>query len=49
MYADRVKAEEQDVDQRTDFDLIPFMVFNDSTVLQGVITPGAMKKALGIK
>ncbi len=45
-YADQVKAEEQEVDRRTDFDLIPYMVFNDSTVLQGVISPGAMKKAL---
>lgn len=48
-YADRVKAEEQDVDQRKDFDLIPYMVFDNLTVLQGVISPGAMKKALGIK
>ncbi len=45
-YAAQVKAEEQEVDQRKDFDLIPYMVFNDSTVLQGVISPGAMKKAL---
>lgn len=46
MYADRVKAEEKEVDERKDFDLIPYMVFNDSIVLQGVISPGAMKKAL---
>lgn len=46
IYADRVKAEEKEVDERKDFDLIPYMVFNDSTVLQGVISPGAMKKAL---
>lgn len=45
-YSDQVRAEEQEVDQRKDFDLIPYMVFNDSTVLQGVISPGAMKKAL---
>lgn len=45
-YGDQVKTEEQEVDQRKDFDLIPYMVFNDSTVLQGVISPGAMKKAL---
>lgn len=45
-YGDRVKAEEKEVDQRKDFDLIPYMVFNDSTVLQGVISPGAMKAAL---
>ena len=46
MYGDQVKAEEKEVDERKDFDLIPFMVFNDKTVLQGVIRPGAMKKAL---
>lgn len=46
MYADQVKAEEEDIDQRKDFELIPYMVFNHSTVLQGVISPGAMKKAL---
>lgn len=45
-YADQVKAEEAEVDARKDFELIPYMVFNDSTVLQGVITPAAMKKAL---
>lgn len=46
MYATQVKDEEYEVDQRSDFDLIPYMVFNDTTVLQGVISPGAMKKAL---
>lgn len=46
LYAARVKAEEQEVDQRKDFDLIPFMVFNNTTVLQGVISPGEMKTAL---
>ncbi len=45
-YGAQVKAEEKEVDERKDFDLIPYMVFNDSTVLQGVISPGAMKKAL---
>ena len=46
LYGDRVRAEEKEVDERKDFDLIPYMVFNDTTVLQGVISPGAMKKAL---
>ena len=46
LYGDQVKAEEKEVDARQDFDLIPYMVFNDTTVLQGVISPGAMKKAL---
>ncbi len=45
-YGAQVKAEEQEVDKRPDFDLIPYMVFDDTTVLQGVISPGAMKKAL---
>ena len=45
-YGDQVKAEEKEVDECKDFDLIPYMVFDDSTVLQGVISPGAMKKAL---
>ena len=48
-YGSQVKEEEQEVDQRKDFDLIPYMVFNDSTVLQGVISPGTMKKALSLK
>ncbi|MDE6397533.1 MAG: DsbA family oxidoreductase [Muribaculaceae bacterium] len=46
MYGDQVKAEENEVDSRKDFELIPYMVFNDTTVLQGVITPAAMKNAL---
>lgn len=45
-YGDQVKAEEKEVDARPDFDLIPYMVFDDKTVIQGVISPGAMKKAL---
>ncbi len=47
-YGSQVKAEEKEIDERPDFDLIPYMVFNGSTVLQGVISPGAMKKALGL-
>lgn len=45
-YGDQVRAEEKELDERKDFDLIPYMLFNDTTVLQGVISPGAMKKAL---
>lgn len=45
-YGAQVKAEEKEVDARHDFDLIPYMVFDDKTVLQGVISLGAMKKAL---
>ncbi len=47
-YGSQVKAEEEEVDQRKDFDLIPYMVFDGLTVLQGVISPGAMKKALAL-
>ena len=45
-YGEQVKAEEMEIDRRKDFDLIPYMLFNDSTPLQGIISPGAMKKAL---
>ena len=48
MYGEQVRAEEKEVDARKDFDLIPYMIFNNSEVLQGVISPGAMKKALGL-
>ncbi len=48
LYAAQVKAEENEIEQRSDFDYIPYMVFDNSTVLQGVISPAAMKKALGI-
>ena len=48
MYGEQVRAEEKEVDARKDFDLIPYMIFNNSDVLQGVISPGAMKKALGL-
>lgn len=45
-YGEQVHEEEQEIDSRPDFDLIPYMLFDDKTVLQGVISPGAMKKAL---
>ena len=48
-YGDDVKAEQAALDARKDFDLIPFMVFDSATVLQGVITPAEMKSALGVK
>lgn len=46
VYCDQVKTEEKELDARPDFDLIPYMVFDNKTVLQGVISPGAMKKAI---
>lgn len=45
-FGSQIREEEKEVDMRKDFDLIPYMVFNDTTVLQGVISAGAMKKAL---
>ncbi len=45
-YAEQVKAEEKEIDSRPDFDLIPYMLFDDAIALQGVISPAAMKKAL---
>ncbi len=45
-YAAQVKAEEREIEAREDFDLIPYMLFNDTEVLQGVISPAAMKRAL---
>lgn len=46
MYEEQVKKEEESLNNNKEFDLIPFMVFNDSKVLQGIISIGAMKKAL---
>lgn len=45
-YAQQVREEENEINKRKDFELIPYMVFDDKIVLQGVISPGAMKKAL---
>ena len=46
MYGDQVKAEAKELDEKADFEFVPYMVFDDATVLQGVISVGAMKKAL---
>lgn len=46
-YGSQVRREEAEIDARPDFDLIPYMMFDNSTVLQGVITIADMKKALG--
>lgn len=45
-YADQVKEEAALLKDRKDFDYIPFMEFEDGTVLQGVVSPGALKKAI---
>lgn len=46
MYGDQVRLEEREIDEKKDFEFVPYMVFNGGEVLQGVISPGAMKKAL---
>lgn len=46
MYGEQVRAEEKELDEKADFEFVPYMVFEDGTVLQGVISVGAMKKAL---
>lgn len=45
-YAQQVREEEKEINDRKDFELIPYMLFDDKVVLQGVISPGTMKKAL---
>ena len=45
-YGDQVQNEEREIDARPDFDLIPYMLFNNTTVLQGVIRPVSIKSAL---
>ncbi len=45
-YGAQVKAGEQEIDARPDFDLLLYMLFEDGNVLPGVISPGATKKAL---
>ncbi len=45
-YGAEVRAQEQEIESRSDFELVPYMLFDNKTVLQGVISPGAMKKAL---
>ncbi|MBD5355544.1 MAG: DsbA family oxidoreductase [Bacteroides sp.] len=46
MYGEQVRQDEKEINERKDFELIPYIVFDDNMVLQGVISPGAMKKAL---
>ncbi len=44
-YGEKVRSEEQEAENRN-LEFVPYMLFNDKTVLQGVISNGAMKKAL---
>lgn len=45
-YGEQVKEEVAALNERKDFNYIPFMEFEDGTVLQGVISVGALKKIL---
>ncbi|MDE7380611.1 MAG: DsbA family oxidoreductase [Muribaculaceae bacterium] len=47
-YSNQVKNDEAEIDRRKDFNLIPYMVFNNTTTLQGVISQEAMEVALGV-
>lgn len=44
-YAALIRQNEEELDEKK-FDYIPYMQFDDDTVLQGVISAGALKKAL---
>ncbi len=48
MYADQVRSEVKALNENEDFEFVPFMVFDEDTILQGVVSPGAMKKALQV-
>lgn len=48
MYADQVRSEVKALDENEDFEFVPFIVFDEDMILQGVISPGAMKKALQV-
>lgn len=45
-YAEEVKADVAALNGREDFEYVPYMVFEGGQVLQGVVSPGALKKAL---
>lgn len=44
-YAESVRQDESELNEKK-FDYIPYMLFDDGTVLQGVISAGALKKVL---
>ena len=44
-YGEKVRSEEMEAESRN-LEYVPYMLFDDKTVLQGVISNGAMKKAL---
>ncbi len=46
MYGQQVRAEEKEIDENPKFEFVPYMVFENGEALQGVISAGAMKKAL---
>lgn len=44
-YTDAIRDDEGELEEK-DFKFIPYMEFEDGTVLQGVVTPGPLKRAL---
>ena len=44
-YADKVRADEEEAD-RFDLEYVPYMQFSDGRILQGVLSAGAIRKAL---
>lgn len=44
-YTDEIRQDEAELEEKK-FDYIPYMLFDDGQVLQGVISPGALKKTL---
>lgn len=44
-YTDEIRRDEAELEEKK-FDYIPYMLFDDGQVLQGVISPGALKKVL---
>lgn len=45
-YKDEVRHDQEEIDSRKDFEFVPFMVANNDSVLQGVMSEGALRKWL---
>lgn len=48
MYADQVREEVKALNENEDYEYVPYMVFNDDVILQGVINAGSIKRALQV-
>lgn len=42
-YADAVRADEREIDAREDFEYVPYMLFSNGSVIQGVLTESELK------